>query len=484
MRGSAALLLGLMSCGSDHGFWLDTTPCEGSGGVSGEVPFDDDAMLCVQIEMSASDFQTMAAQQRWGSDEDELWEGVLEHVIGDCTQPFPDAYTWFEADLWVNGAAVREVGIRKKGFVGSVGDGSVARPSLKLDTDRWVDGQTLGLTEHITLNNSASDASRLHTCLAYSLFADAGYPAPRCNLANVVVNGQGLGAYTHVEAVKKDFLERAFGDDTGSLYEGTLADFTPSHLAGTPERLGRWEAKTDETDAAGEPLWRVTEALMAPDDELEQALAGVLNLERFFAFWALEHLVAHSDGYCAGTNNFYVYFDPDDDHRATPIPWGVDDAVSLGGDGEPVDWLQGIFVASELTRRVSRHPELSLRYHEALARIVDEVFDEALLLDRIDRWDEQVRSAERSDWHDREVEALRGWVETRRAQLERDLAAGVPEGDEEPADCYTRAGVDEMVEASEALSPLAHACASSGGRARGCLWMMSTVLLIAFRRRR
>jgi len=449
--------------------------------VTGEVPFGDDAMLCVRIEMDPADFEAMADQQRWGEDEEELWEGVLDHVLTDCTRPYPDTYTWFEANAAVSGTWVWDVGIRKKGFVGSVGDSSRERPSIKLDTDTFVEDQTLGSTEHVTLNNNASDASRLRTCLSYSVFADAGYPAPRCNLANVVLNGEGLGTYSHVEAIKADFLDRVVGDDSGSLYEGTVADFTPSHLAGTPGNLGRWEAKTDETDATGAPLWRVAEALQASDTELEQALGAVLNLDRFYTFWALETLIAHSDGYTAGTNNFYVYFDPNDQDRAVFFPWGTDDTLSIGGEGQVAGWLFPLFTSSEITRRLSRHPDLSLRYHDELVRVLDEVWDEAALHARIDRLDPQVKTAETSAWQSEDVETLRAWIDQRRAQVESDLAGGLPQGDAEATDCYSRLGAEDIVESSQVLAPIAHGCASGGAAAKGGGWL--ALALVVFRRR-
>ena len=481
MRGSAALLLLLLGCDSGSSAATYTLPCEGSGGVDSEVHFDHEAMLCIELSMNAADFQIMAAQQRWGETEDELWDGAIGHLLADCTAPFPDPYTWFEADLVVDGEPLDWIAVRKKGFVGSALDGALARPSMKLDTDRFVDDQTLGDTEHITLNNNLTDSSRLHTCLSTSVFDDAGYPAPRCNLANLMINGQPLGSYTHVEALKKDFLERAFGDDSGHLYEGTIADFTPDHLAGTPTSLGRWEAKTDDTDAAGDPLWGVAEALQAPDEELEAALDEVLNLERFFTFWALETLLAHTDGYAAGTNNFYVYFDPDDDGRATLIPWGMDDAMSAGAEVAGTEWLDKLFVSSELTRRLSLHPELSQRYTDELARILDEVWDEERLLERVALLSDQVRSAEDRGSYDDQVATLEAWIEARRGAMEALIDRGTPEGEDTPGDCYSRLGADDIVAESQSLSALAHGCGATPLGPRAALLVLAGLFLLSGR---
>ena len=120
-----------------------------------------------------------------------------------------------------------------------------------------------------------------------------------------MVNDQPKGPYVHVEAIKKRFLHRAIGSNTGSLYEGTHTDFVEAWLP-------RWECKTDDTDTSYAPLAGVAQALRKPDDELVDSLSAVLNIDRYITFWALEVLVSHPDGYSADRNNFYVYFDPSD----------------------------------------------------------------------------------------------------------------------------------------------------------------------------
>lgn len=398
-------------------------PCEPEG-VATDVSFEPDHMLCVQLEVDPDDFAALGAQQRFGSEVSDQFDGVIDHVLRSCTAPFPDPYTWFEADVVLDGAPVVQVGVRKKGFIGSALAASRERPSLKLDLDRFVDGQQLGETERITLNNNVSDPSRMHTCLFFSVFDDAGYPAPRCNLANVVVNGTSRGAYSHVEDQKKAFLRRAFGDDTGDYYEATVADFQLAQLA---EGLGRWEAKTSETDASGAPLVRVAEALQARDDELERALGEVLDLDRFVTFWALEVLLGHQDGYANNTNNTLIYFDPALGDRGVMVPWGPDDAMRNEG-------AQG-FVQGEIARRLSRHPTLSGRLAAELERLLDEVWDEERLLERIDRFAAQVRTAEDdADFVDHEAELV-NWVRGRRAVIEAAIAQGTTVGPDDTNAC-------------------------------------------------
>lgn len=413
-------------------------PCDPNASVGADpvtgVSFDRADMLCVSIDMDPDEFVTLAGESRMGgSTNSEMVEQVLGLLISDtCTDPLPNLYQWYEADARVGGIARDRVGVRKKGFLGSVIFNGLIKPSIKIKTDKYVDDQTLGATERITLNNNNQDASRMRTCLAYDVFHAAGYPAPLCNLAAVMVNGNPLGAYSHVESMKKRMLRRAFGDDSGSLYEGTAADFSMTYLSeASAGSLGHWEAKTGDSDPRGGPLLAVTEALEAPDDQLLAALEPVLNLERFITFWALETLIAHTDSYSGGTNNFYVYFDPGDNGRATFMPWGTDSVFTSLVIGAGAQGAGGLatFQNSELSRRLARIPESAAMYQAELERLLDEVWDEAEILSSIDAYAAQVRTAQDDANYDETLDELRTWVRERRGELEGLLAQGLPDGD-------------------------------------------------------
>ena len=458
------MLLALLSCAPEEPLGF---PCE--LGSATTVSYAAEDMLCVQLDMEAADFDALSHEFRFPGGPDAQFSGVVDHVITSCDEPFPDPYTYFPADLAVDGLAASSVGVRKKGFVGSVLGGSERRPSLKISVDEFVADQLLDDdTERLTLNNNLTDLSRIRSCLSLSVFADAGYPAPRCNLANVMVNGASLGSYTHVEAIKKRFLRWAFGDDEGSLYEVTLSDFTDAHLE---HGLGRWEAKTSATDESGALLVAVADALTADDDELEAALDEVLDVDAFLTFWALETLVSHGDGYAANGNNSYVYFDPDNGDRAVFVPWGTDDAMRTDEIG---------FVRGEVARRLSRHPELSARFLERLTTVTEEVWDEERLLERIDAYDALVGTAEAADGpYVDAVDALRTFVSGRRAQVEAFVADGGVEGEDEPAPCDGLGPIEEFAELGEVLAFYSHGCSSRPG-AVGWVWL---VALLGLRRR-
>ena len=60
--------------------------------------------------------------------------------------------------------------------------------------------------------------------------------------------------YAHVESVKRPLLKREFGDDSGSLYEGTVVDF----FKGWEQSF---ELKTGDAEASQPLIDRLTEIL-------------------------------------------------------------------------------------------------------------------------------------------------------------------------------------------------------------------------------
>ena len=77
-----------------------------------------------------------------------------------------------------------------------------------------------------------------------------------CNFARVTVNGEYLGIYSNVESIGKPFLKRRFGNNSGNLYEGTLADFYPSAI----DRIG---SEDQEKRHDRSKLMRLAELLAA-----------------------------------------------------------------------------------------------------------------------------------------------------------------------------------------------------------------------------
>jgi hypothetical protein len=124
-----------------------------------------------------------------------------------------------------------------------------------------------------------------------------------------------VGLYAVVESIDKQFLERAFGQDGGNLFEYDYSiDYNFEYLGSD---LGPYStlfsAKTNETHSMFD-LYDAIERMIrtvnqTADGALEGALAPFLDLAQFMRHVAVETFVAENDGLLgyAGMNNFYMY---------------------------------------------------------------------------------------------------------------------------------------------------------------------------------
>ncbi len=319
-------------------------------------------LLDVTVEIDPGDWDRLRVQER----------GDLRIEPPECSLG-ESPYDWFSSQVTIDGETFENVGIRKKGFFGSVDD---TKPSLKIRFDKYVDDQAFLTADRLTLNNSIQDESYVRQCLTYDLFRAAGLPASRCNFAQVTVNGENLGVYVNVEGIKKPFIRRHFDDDEGTLFEGTLSDFREGWT-------GTFEQKTNEEEADYRAIDAISEALTLDDGALLGALESVIDMDQFLSFWAMENMTAHWDGYAGNTNNYYFYDDPSSG-RVHFIPWGADGTFEV-----PFMLFEekmaphSINAAGLLARRLYLHPEGQTMYLDRMQRLLDAHWDEDALEDTI-----------------------------------------------------------------------------------------------------
>lgn len=372
-----------------------------------EPLFDPAHLVEVDITIDEADWDELRAQTR-------SWV----QIFGTClTEPFADPFTYFPGSVIVDGQELAEVGVRKKGFLGSL---DTEKPSLKIKFDEYVVDQRLFDLKGLTLNNAKQDPAFVRQCLSYATFAAAGIPAPRCNFAHVRVNGRDLGLYVNVEAVNKPFLRRHFDDDEGNLYEGTLSDFRDGWTA-------TFELKTNETANDRSDLDAVVAALEGPDDGLVGAVDAVVDLDQFTTFWAAETLVTHWDGYTGNANNFFAYHDPTTD-RFQFMPWGADGTFIPGPDpyGNGVVSVQAV---SLLPYRLYQVPATRDRYVATLRALLDQAWDETHLLAEVDRMEDLITPVADPDGTvglAARLDEVRSFVEGRRGAILAELDAGPP----------------------------------------------------------
>lgn len=418
------LLPAFVACGGGDDDGGD--PDGGVGSVDADIPqadagpqysdgdwlFEPDRLLEIEIEMEEISWDTLRNQTR----------NILAIFGPECGERLvPSPFTYQMATITIEGETVASVGVRKKGFLGSLDS---ERPSLKVKFNEYDEAQRFHGWKRMTLNNNKQDPSNMNQCLGYELFRAAGVPAPRCNFARVTVNGEYKGIYTHLEPVKKPFLRLYFDDDEGNLYEGTLSDFRDGWTA-------TFDRKTNESVPPGNEdrsdIDALVEALdIASDAQMFAAVDGLVDLEPFYRFWAVEAMVSHWDGYAGNNNNFFIYGDPLTG-KFTFMPWGADQLFGEASNDPG-------FTRNKLMRRLFLYTPARTDYLAQYEDILDNVFDEQGMLDELDRVDAMISDHIRDDMVDGYNEglaALRANIEGREQRLRSDYEdTGVQDADE------------------------------------------------------
>ncbi|MFO0911436.1 MAG: CotH kinase family protein [Pirellulales bacterium] len=358
--------------------------------------FDTSRVLDIQLRLPDEDWNNLRQQTR------SIFAAL--NKVPSHQSPF----TYFKADLTIDDLTIRDVGVRKKGFLGSLDS---QRPSLKIRFDEFTKQQPFGPLRRLSLNNNKQDPSGLSQYLTYWLFRKAGMPAPRCSYAKLTVNGDDLGIFTNVESIEGTMLKRSFGDGTGNLFEGTVADFSP-------DMLQRFEPKSKDANRAS----IVTLAEILAEDEIDLArLHEILDVPAFVRYWALESLIGFWDGYTHDHNNFFVYQNPGNG-KLYFIPWGADMAFS---DYIPATMPRitytGLHTDSLLANRLYRNPEIRDLYWRTLRELLDQHWQESDLITEVDRIETMLKGVlgAEIDRFQGAAERIRKFILGRRAIMER-----------------------------------------------------------------
>ncbi len=241
----------------------------------------------------------------------------------------PDQYA--TATFHYGSETVTNVGVRLKGEY--TFRPITAKASFKIKFDEFVADQTFRGLKRMTLNNGFEDPSLIAERMVYQSFRAANLPAPRCNNAEVWVNGELYGVYVNIETEDKTFLRRWFPDDSGNLYEEQGVDWVPGNENG-------FELETNETANDRSDLTALFAATAgAGDATLMTDLGAILDVPRFLRYSAMEGIVNQWDGYAYtifGPNNYRMYHEPASGHFSV-LPWGMDMSMKGVNGNDYVD---------------------------------------------------------------------------------------------------------------------------------------------------
>ena len=376
--------------------------------------FPADRVLDVQITVAVKDWDRIRRQSR------DFVSALHEKRK---TEPIDGLYEYVNADVTIDGVRFEKVGLRKKGFIGSQ---STSRPSLKIKLNHTDKERNIGGLTNLTMNNNKQDGTIVSQYMGYALFNAAGSPASRCAFAKVTVNGKNLGIYSHVESMRKPLLARAFDDENGTLYEGTVVDFYEG-----------WEGSLEHKrgdDKQGREKIRQLIQLLESEEASEEAIGRLVDLNAFYRFWAIEGLIGFWDGYSGNANNYFIYLNPKTD-RFHFMPWGAD-ALFRKRSMLNFDFRAPISVKTKgrVAHRLYQLPEGRERYRRTLHGLLKEHWDEKKLLAECDRIEALIKPHLNREQYrfSRSLDGTRDFIEARRRDLMKETGDGMPTWRKEP----------------------------------------------------
>jgi hypothetical protein len=152
----------------------------------------------------------------------------------------------------------------------------------------------------------------------------------------LVINGESWGLYVNVQQINKDFIQEWFGTRKGARWKvpgsphgrGGL-----TYLRDDPAPYKRiYQIKSKDEPSAWAALIKLCKVLnQTPPDQLEAALAPLLDIDEALKFLALENALVNTDGYWTRASDYYLYLD--EQGRFHLIPYDVNE--TFGGAGGP-----------------------------------------------------------------------------------------------------------------------------------------------------
>lgn len=207
----------------------------------------------------------------------------------------------------------KSVALKLKGAAGSFQDVD-QKPAFTLNFDKYTKKQAFHAVEKIYLNNSVQDESYANEWLSSLIFRAAGIPAPRVGHARVWLNDRDLGLFVIKEGYDDKFIARYFEKSKGNLYDGGFVQEIDAPLE---------KDEGDGVDDRSDLQAIITACQLPPNAANWKQLEGLVDVNRFLTFMAVELMTCHWDGYCINRNNYRIYFHPTDG-KAHFLPHGMD----------------------------------------------------------------------------------------------------------------------------------------------------------------
>lgn len=257
--------------------------------------------------------------------EDANWEDEL--------MSFKNTDVEVPAVMTVDGQQYPNVGVRFRGMSSFGMVPETLKHSMNVSVDFVDDKQTIGGYRTLNLLNSHEDATFLRSVLSYEI--DRQYlPAPKANYVRVAINGESWGVYVNVEQFNKDFVKEWYSTTDGARWKVPGSPGARGGLeylgddAAAYKRL--YEIKSKDDPKAWADFIKLCKVLnQTPADQLEAALAPMLDVDEALKFLALDATLVNGDGYWVRSSDYSIY--QDTKGRFHVLPQDANETFSTGG---------------------------------------------------------------------------------------------------------------------------------------------------------
>lgn len=226
----------------------------------------------------------------------------------------------------VNGVIFDSVGVRYKG--NSSYNPSNTKNPLHIELN-YIKGKQdyQGYTD-IKLNNCYRDPSMIRDMLSYEIVRNY-MDAPKCNSAEVYINGTYYGLYTNVESVNKSFIGDNYYSTDNARFKCNprQVGFYASdlrYLGSNPTSYyNHYELQSDTTLD-----WYQLINLCDTLNNNFSSIENILDIDRAIWMLAFNNVLVNLDSYSGNfRQNYYLY--RDDNNRFCPTPWDLN--MAFGG---------------------------------------------------------------------------------------------------------------------------------------------------------
>jgi len=267
------------------------------------------------------------------------WQAYLADVkAGSSSAKF------YHATATIDGKVFADVGVRKFGYGSMLNN--AGKPNIRVKFNQWGTAQKgPDKLENVRLKASGQDATFLREPLTYALARAAGSVAPRTSWARVKINGAAYGLYLLEEQIDGDLFKTWFGNKNGSNFKPLLGCIGLGCPSGDCTALS---SAYEVSSGSLSNLIALASAVADPAANWTDKVAGLVDLDQFLTFYAIDALLSNIDGLASSGNNFEAYV-RSDTNRITLIASGSDLTFGNWGAwydlwapwGAPTAWCAG-----------------------------------------------------------------------------------------------------------------------------------------------